>query len=323
MFFVPLQVVDVAFSSVIPLYNAAVWILKSILSNVFLDSLLGNLSNVKDFGVGLARLCRHVALEIPPFVNSVALPCDYAKLGDLCYDPGSNGRIFDAVTAMQHVRTMGTAVSAIARAMCGPASALVHMALFPLFDINLAKAVHNILNSALYALLQVPAVTAMRCKLHSSRSGILMCMPDLNQPINMLVAGVRNLGVAIDNWIDVSSIIAQRSLGLMSDAQAQAIDCESNAQSILPASYSKQLFDSANRPRIVVGLTNGLYAITDGLHAQYFNHYDGIESMASPNVWPIEVDTRFGVAAVTYGGGGSEDRDSSTGETTTTMMGCR
>lgn len=175
----------------------------------------------------------------------------------------------------------------------------------------------------------MPSVTAQRCRNHGPRVGgsILLCMPDLNQPINMLVAGTRNLGRMVDNWLDVSSVIAQRSLGLLSPKDAAALDCDAAARSLVPAAYSRQLFDgdaaAANRPKIVVGLTNGLYAVTDGRHAQYFNHYDSVESMASPNVWPIEIDTRYGVAAVTYrAGSGSEDRDG-LGDTTTTMLGCR
>jgi hypothetical protein len=147
-------------------------------------------------------------------------------------------------------------------------------------------------------------------------------MPDFNQPINMLVAGTRNLGVLVDNWLDVSSIIAQRTLGLLGKGQA---DCTSSAKSLTPAFYSRQLFgtEGANRRKVVVGLTEGLFAVTDGVHAQYFNHYDSVESIASPYVWPIEIDTSFGVAAVTYRAGtGSEDRDSM-GESTTTMLGCR
>jgi hypothetical protein len=129
----------------------------------------------------------------------------------------------------------------------------------------------------------------------------------------------------VDNWLDVSSIIVQRALKLLSPQQAIELDCDSTAKSLTPAFYSKVLFDATttNRNKIVVGLTEGLYAVTDGKHAQYFNHYDSVESMASPNAWPIEVDTRFGVAAVTYGAGsGAEDRDG-VGQDTTTMMGCR
>ncbi len=116
-----------------------------------------------------------------------------------------------------------------------------------------------------------------------------MCWPDFNTPINMLVASIHNLGVLGDNWLDVSSIIAQRSLGLLDDQ----LNCKSRAKSLAPEFYAKQLFSSSARQKIVVWLTDGLYAVTDGVHALYVNHYNSMESMASPNVWPMEIDTRF------------------------------
>lgn len=239
---------------------------------------------------------------------------------------------------------MAQAVSTIVISVCASASGPVNIALFPLMDINLAKGLHNIVNSILYTVMQLPSLTAQRCVNHgvsnpkfptsagSGGAGLLMCLPDMNPPVNMLVAGLRNLGVMIDNWLDVSSIIAQRSLGIT--AGRQDLDCKSTAKSLTPAYYSKELFDGkagdydtqlkiANRAKIVVGLTDGLYAVTDGVHAQYFNHYDSVDSQTSPYAWPIEIDTRFGVAAVTFrAGSGAEERDG-TGETTTTMMGCR
>jgi hypothetical protein len=323
------QIVDVMFSSLIPLYNAAVWIIRLIFNDVFLDSLIANVPSIRSFGVAFGRLCKHSALEISPYVQSMAVTCDYARDGDFCYEAG-NARSIDLITAMSHVRTMASAVSSILISMCASATAPLNIALFPLMDINFAKGLHNIANSVLYTVFQLPSVTAQRCinhgldankKLRSAGGSILMCLPDFNQPVNMLVAGVRNMGIFVDNWLDVSSIIAQRSLGLLNDQ----LDCVSRAKSLTPAFYSRQLFGSedSNRRKIVVGLTEGLYAVTDGVHAQYFNHYDSVESITSPYVWPIEIDTRFGVAAVTYrAGSGSEDRDSM-GETTTTMMGCR
>jgi hypothetical protein len=281
-------------------------------------------------------------------VTSLAATCDFEQLGDLCYDPGHN-RMVDLISIMASVRQMGVAMSTIALALCGRAAAPVNMVLFPLLDINLAKSMHNLVNAVLYTVLQLPSVTAQRCKNHGPFSSslpqqkpgsqanatlsssaapknnnpqaLVMCLPDFNPPINMLVTGLRNLGFLIDNWVDVSSIIAQRSLGLLKEGEAE---CRTQALSLTPAFYSRQLFDSepSNRPKIVVGLTPGLYAITDGKHAQYFNHYDSVETIASPNVWPIEFDTRFGVAAVTYMAGlGSEERDSM-GEASTTMLGC-
>jgi hypothetical protein len=121
------------------------------------------------------------------------------------------------------------------------------------------------------------------------------------------------MGIMVDNWLDVSSIIVLKTFGLDPGAE-----CEYQAALLTPAAYSRDIF--GNNRTTVVGLTPGLYAVTDGVNAQYFNHYDGVNSIVSPNIWPIPIDVRFGVAAVTFS---TEQRDESTGDTTTTMLGCR
>ena len=187
--FVPLKMVDVVLCSLIPIYNLLVWVVKVLLSDILLDSLLGSLPDLKVFGLALGSMCKHLVLEVPPYLTSTLQSCDYARNGDLCYDPG-HGRVFDLITPMADVRTMAVAVSSVAVRMCGRASVLTNMALYLLMDINLAKALHNIFNAVLYLLVQVPSVTAQRCKNHgptSPENSFLACIPDLNQPINMLV----------------------------------------------------------------------------------------------------------------------------------------
>lgn len=338
LFVIPLQVADVLFSAIIPLYNAVFWIIKLILNNVLLDSLILNTPNLRDFGLALGKLCRHVALEVPSYTKSLVVPCDYSREGDFCYDAG-NSRVFDVITAMQHVRTMMSSVSRVLMGACLSASGPINIALFPFMDINFAKGLHNIINAAMYTVFQIPVVTIQRCRNHgpsgavgrvtsptasygSPGSSLLLCMPDFNQPINMLVQGLRDMGIMADNWLDVSSIILQRSMGWMSAEEAEMLDCERSALATSPAFYSKALFDDgSNRHKIVVGLTDSTYAVTDGRHVQYFNHYDSVESVLAPSIWPFDIDTRYGVAAVAYGNQ-ADDRDGM-GNPTTTMMGCR
>lgn len=321
--FIPLQMGDVVFSAVVPLWNGVLKLIKVLIHEVVIESLAANAGLVIDFGKAFANLCKHLAVQIPGYITSVATPCDYAVEGDLCYEPG-HGRTLDLITVMADVRTMAAAVSRLGLGVCAAATAPLNIAMFPLMDINFAKAIHNIVNAALYTVVQLPSVTALRCANHGADkqgAALLMCLPDFNPPINMLVAGVRSLGIMVDNWLDVSSIIVQKFLRLLGDDEAS---CEQQARSLAPAFYSRQLFASNARNKIVVGLTPGLYAVTDGVHAQYFNHYDSVDTIASPFVWPIEIDTRYGVAAVTYrANSGSEERDDSSGDATTTMLGCR
>lgn len=224
---------------------------------------------------------------MPTFVYGCPKP-----FSDACYDPGS--RTYDFMTPMADVLDMSVAVSGILDNMCRGASGPVDIAMYPLMDINTAKAVHNIGNSVLFALIHVPSITIERCKNEQSTGGVVMCLPDFEPPINMLLAGLRSLGRMLDNWLDVSSIIVQKSLGISSTST----DCQSVPLSLTAANYSKPVFGT-NEVR-VVGLTEGLYAVTDGTSVQYFNHYTSTESVLATDVWPIKVDVSFGIAAVTY-----------------------
>ena len=117
VFFTPLQIVKIMFSSLLPIYNSLIWLAKLILNNVLLDSLLDNLPHVKDFGISTANLCKHIAVELPPYATSIAAQCNYAKDGDFCYEAGNN-RVFDLITVMKDMRGMAAATSKILLSMC-------------------------------------------------------------------------------------------------------------------------------------------------------------------------------------------------------------
>lgn len=285
-----MQVLNLLFTSLIPIYNGLIWLVKLIIQNVALRSAMDNIDNIIDIGHATASLTKHVVVQIPEYTQAVIMPCS-KPITDTCYDPGFGNRIFDFITPMADVRNIAAALLNIFISVCANAAGPLDIVLYPLLDINLAKAVHNLMNFAMFTLLQLPSLTVQRC--YNNNRDLIMCLPDFEPSFNMLVAGLRNLGMLLDNWLDVTSIIVQKSLGL--DPKAE---CEAQALLLSPANYSKAVFGS-NRT-VVVGLTRGLYAVTDGVHAQYFNHYDSIESTIAPNAWPIEIDVRFGVAAVTY-----------------------
>lgn len=308
--FFPMQVLNILFNSIVPIYNGLIWLGKLIIKNVVLRSAMENADSVMVIGKAVGSLAKHIIIQIPDYTSSVIVPCG-KPVTDTCYDTGFGNRVFDIITPMADVRIMAGAVISICTSVCANAAGLVDIVLYPLLDINLAKAMHNLLNSVMYLLLQLPSITIQRC--YNNNHDLIMCLPDFEPVFNMMVAGTRNLGMLVDNWLDVSSIIIQKSFGL--DPKAE---CDAQALLLSPAAYSRALFGT-NRV-IVVGLTSGLYAVTDGTHAQYFNHYDSIESTIAPNAWPISIDVRYGVAAVTHT---VKQRDGTSAETTTTMMGCR
>jgi hypothetical protein len=121
----------------------------------------------------------------------------------------------------------------------------------------------------------------------------------------------------VDNWINVGSIIIQRSLGMV-----DLPTCDLLASGLTAADYSKELFGTnLLKPPLLVGLTEGLYAVTNWVHAQYFSSYRSVESTTVTNIWPIPIDTRLGVAAVVYNRFSTERDD--LGNPTTTMLGCQ
>lgn len=71
----------------------------------------------------------------------------------------------------------------------------------------------------------------------------------------------------------------------------------------------------------MVGLTEGLYAVTDGRDVQYFNHYGSTTSVVAVEAWPFPVDVSLGIAAVTYYDDAPGERDT-VGNPSTAMLGC-
>lgn len=141
------------------------------------------------------------------YIATFAYGCDQ-PITDACYDPGL--RVYDFITPMKDARSMAVAVRSFLGGICARGASPVDIALYPLMDINSAKAVHNIANAILFTLIQIPSVTVQRC--NNQGKDLIMCLPDFEPPINMLVAGLRNLGDVLDNWIDVTSIIVQVNL---------------------------------------------------------------------------------------------------------------
>lgn len=307
---VPLQIFDIVFSSVIPIFNAFWWLFNQIFYNVFVVSAIRDIDLYRDLGLGVGGFFQLLAVNGANYVQTFAIPCEDPS-SPICYESGN--RMYDLITPMRELRTAAVATARIFDGMCRGASGVTDMALYPFLDINLGKSIHNLANAFLFTTIQVPSITAQRCI--SSNRDLLMCLPDFQPGWNMLTAGLRNVGQLVDNWVDVSTAIIQGSLGF----DTSAIECEKAALALNPANYSRKIFEQ--RQVATVGLTEGLYGVSDGIHVQYFTHYDSTESVVSPNVFPFPVDVKHGLAAVVYQED-SADRDAQ-GDPRTTIMGCR
>lgn len=287
LFLSPLQIFNTVFTAATPALNYGAWLSSQFLYNTVVTGAMHDLQPIRELGVSTANLFNHTFLGVSTYLPTFVVPCP-VPADDSCYDPGR--RTYDFITPMADVRRMVSSVSKILDNMCGTITGPVDILAYPLLDINTAKAVHNIGNSILYTLIHIPSVTYQRCK---NEQGFVMCLPDFEPPLNMMISGLRNLGDMLDNWLDVSSIVIQETLGIDTDTE-----CRELSLSLTPANYSRQVFGT-NEVR-VVGLTEGLYAVTDGNSVQYFNHYGSTESIVSAGAWPIQVDVSYGIASVTY-----------------------
>lgn len=204
-------------------------------------------------GASAANFIKLLAINTAQYVGVLAYPCDDVNDAQ-CFAPGP--RTFDLISPMGEAKVSATAVAQIVRGTCGAAAPITDMILYPFLDINFAKSVHNLINGCLFLILQVPSITSQRCL--ASKGDTLMCWPDFSAVFNFWTAGLRNLGRLIDNWFDVSTVIIQAGLGIdTSDA-----DCAKQALTLTPANYSTEVFGT--NETTTVGLTEGLYAVTDG-----------------------------------------------------------
>jgi hypothetical protein len=136
--FFPLQVVNLLFTSIIPIYNGVLWILKLIVHNLVIRSAIENVDNLVDIGKGVANLAQHTIIQVPDYVQAVIVPCS-KPVTDTCYDPGFGNRIFDFITPMADVRAITAATLKICISICANAAGPIDIALYPMLDINLAS----------------------------------------------------------------------------------------------------------------------------------------------------------------------------------------
>ena len=230
---------------------------------------------------------------------TMAFQCE----GDACLVPES--RAFDLLTGMGHARQAVALSRSMIFSFCSYLSVPYDMLTYPLLDLNFALGVHNLWNAVLQLLMVVPHSTTVRCGLAVDNTfRIMMCTPDLEPVFNYLTAGVSELGLAGDNWANVNAAIVQNVL-----TQSQPI-CAEDASSMTPSSWYNSSLFGANRTA-VVGLTQWMYAVTDGYSAIYLGGTDPIMRVQK---WPYAMDASFGVAAVTYGFSSDHDPTTTGGE---------
>ena len=290
---IPLYIADVLLQGLLPIWNAVWWFVKTMLAQGVLPIMVNEIRTVLQMATTLLSLAEHLAGSLLAFVTGFL--CHGAE----CLHPERG--VLDLLSPMGDVREFVALGVKLLRQMCSTLAAPVDLLAFPLMDLNLAEGVHHLGNAAVQLLIVVPRTTAVRCALAqgtAAQFGVLMCTPDLAPAFHFLAAGLSALGQAVDNWANVAFLIVQSVLS-STDAAPPRVECDPAESGMIPDLVAEDaVFRPGARP-VVVGLTDWLYAVTDGVTAVYMGHND--PGQAKMQAWPHPgMDVGLGVAAVTY-----------------------
>jgi len=261
---IPLRIVDLLLRALLPLWNSSVWFLKTLGVQGLLPILIDQAQTLAQMVTAMVGLVQHLALELVRFFES------FSCQGLACLHPEQ--AVLDLLTSMADVREIAAYGVQVVRAFCSTLAAPLDLLVYPLLDLNFAEGVHNLANAAVQLLVVIPRNTVVRCaEKEANQFGVLMCTPDLAPTFNFLAAAVSSLGLAVDNWANVALLIVETVLG------GDPPQCSASDNAMIPDLVASDAVFKAGST-VVVGLTDWLYAVTDGVTAMYMGHNDGIQA---------------------------------------------
>lgn len=307
----PLVLLDVIVKGLAPLYNTLVYWAKALFLDVLLPIIVDDLGILLKLGKVLLDFFGNLSISLKDF--AVSFDCT----GTSCLTPENH--LVNCMTWMGNLRQFVALGVQLFGTFCGYLTSVVDLIVFPFMDYNFSSCIHNLVNSVTQLYFAIPHATYVRCNLAQNNTfKDLLCTPDAEPFFNYLVAAVSDLGLTIDNWLNVIIVILERFF------TGSATTCNNLPNSLSPTTIMQGALFGSNMTR-VVGLTQWMYAVTDGYLSVYTGHND---LDAKLQYWPYKIDPKFGVAAVVYADAADLDASSmSKGRTvgslqTTAMLGC-
>lgn len=251
IFVIPLKFVDIIARAVLPIWDSYVWFFRALWVQGLFPIVVKEAETFYKIAGALQDFVVDSSMSLMAFVDS------FFCSGAVCLRPEQH--VVDVVTGMNDLRKLAVHVTDILRVICGSFSAPLDLILYPFMDLNLAEGVHNLVNSATQLVFAIPHTAAERCRMSSKDSPfyVMMCTPDLAPFWNFLVAGVGNFGILVDNWLNVAFlIVVQATTGIRRT-------CDPSEVGMLPDLIINSTIFSG-RQTAVVGLTDWMYAVTDG-----------------------------------------------------------
>jgi hypothetical protein len=271
---IPLQLVQLLWDGIVPLWNLGVYCMKTIPSRVLFENVLRNMGDFKESIIHLAYFMEKLALSLFAYIKIIISPPD-------SFDP--NLRLLDLVTPLSEWRLAVSYMLTFVGDMCAVATSLLDVLMYPFLDINFGLGVHNIVNSLLTLLIHVPAVTIDRCS--AGGGPVVYCLPDFEPVIELAVHGIRNFGLLVDNWLDVTMIIIQSVLTATSPA------C--TGWTVVDFNKGGQLMGI--NETVIVGVASNLFAKTDGWNVEL---YTRTTTTSLPGAFPLAMNVNYGIASV-------------------------
>lgn len=287
----PLKILTWISNQMIPLYNAFVWFASKVPKQILVETVSYNIGIVYEIIRALGLTLTSLTLSFLAWIQSF-ICCEsnqFENCNNQCYELGE--RVFDFLTPLSHVRTLTVWVMEWLREMCSVLMGPLDFLTFPLMDINFAKGVHLISNAILGAVFHVPAITVERCN-RFNVEGPIMCVPDFEPAINMMVAGIRHLGLFVDNWLDILVLIIEASLNRSSPTCSNVPDMLKNLD------FQERLF--GDNKTVLVGLSEYLMAKSDGLSVEYFSLDRDWDTNFRSQAFPFHVNVNYGLAAISH-----------------------
>ena len=286
----PLTLLDFVGQYVVPLWNLG-WLVLFHMPLRFVGWLLSGSGAVQ-----LVYALRELAAAPAPFMQSAAafaaanLRTDCggdglapALAAQACLDPKL--RELDFVPAARHVQLAATHVVLSLSGSCGALGLLLNATLFPLTDASLWYAGDRLLNAALAALVVAPSSAALRCGMAGGMAlRPAMCTPDFAPAFRCAAEAALRVGEALTHWMDAVYLWVRALLA----ADAAAPD-------LWPWQATAAFGGNATA---LVRLSGTDAALTDGTGVLWLT---GKRWTLAPDVWPLPVDTRYGIARVRLG----------------------
>lgn len=315
----PFLYLELLLSDAVPLFNSFTWLIGRILLQL-LEIMQQSIDVFPDLASNISLLFTSLGRSGASSITKMVTCWSYtAGDPDLNCIGNSLATSLDLMSPGVYMQgALGNVVQMLTN-VCSPAVLPLNVLLYPLLDVNLYMAIHSIVNAVWSLFFGTWIQRAQRCS-YGAEAGFLageqavMCMPDFNTFLNWIKGTLIAGGQLVDNWLDMQLVFVERAWGSDSVATCKQV----------PTIGKQWTFAGDNldttRPRRVVGLTDTLYAITDGQSTVYRSLVQGGRDIVAEQNWPFVVEPRYGIAAVQH----SELLDADYGGFSRTgLLGCR